>query len=207
MSASEKVVFSIPSARQRDMTAILEAMPARKRGREKTRHSRRDIQRDWTTAELSRLRELAAESFGIEAIAELLERSVDSVRSAASRNRISLRRKGITAGILLGQPRGTSFRRPTVEELAELRDDVLAGRIDLPSLERVVLAKAEPEAELCPSCVARPQEVASTGLCTQCHLKRLAEAHREVREPSPAQRELWRERQRKSRRRRRGGNS
>ena len=60
-------------------------------------------------------------------------------------------------------------------------------------------------AELCPLCVARPIRVAATGLCRVCHLRELAEAHREAIEELEAQRELWTARQQLKRARARAG--
>lgn len=63
--------------------------------------------RPWTTQELARLRELAGNA--PELIAEELGRTLSSVQMAAHRNRISLRRSGERRGLVLGQPRGTSY--------------------------------------------------------------------------------------------------
>ena len=65
--------------------------------------------------------------------------------------------------------------------------------------------KLDADAELCPLCVARPIRVAATGLCRVCHLRELAEAHREAIEELEAQRELWTARQQLKRARERAG--
>ena len=65
--------------------------------------------------------------------------------------------------------------------------------------------KLDAEAELCPLCVARPIRVGATGLCRVCHLRGLAEAHREALEELEAQRELWTARQQLKRARERAG--
>ncbi|MGH2663665.1 MAG: hypothetical protein ACRDH8_12865 [Actinomycetota bacterium] len=138
---------------------------------------------------------------GVEAAAEVLERSVAAVKMQAHRQRISLRGEGERRGLILGQPRGTRLREHAkqVAALRALREDVLAGRVDVARIERrVKLAVAG--APLCPACVKRPQEVESTGLCEVCHLRHLAEGHRLEQEDVEARRELDRERQRKHRR-------
>jgi hypothetical protein len=61
------------------------------------------------------------------------------------------------------------------------------------------------DAELCPLCVARPVRVIATGLCRLCHLRELAEAHREAVDELEAQRELWTARQQLKRARGRNG--
>ena len=81
----------------------------------------------------------------------------------------------------LGQPRGVSPRRG-------LRDDLAAGRVDPEVLARRM--KTDAAAELHPLCVARPIRVTATGLCRVCHLRELAEAHREAIEELEAQRGL-----------------
>lgn len=164
----------------------------------------------WTAKEIQTMRSMAA--LGAQAIAESLGRSLWSVRNAARRHRISLRRTGVRVGLVLGQPRrrGVSFAEGRfhgrrVEILAQIRQDVLAGRIDPSRLEQEVRRRVSllEGAPLCPSCAMNPQERA-TGLCDDCHIKSLADAHRSHDMGQQAQRELWRERQRKVRRRRKG---
>lgn len=151
-------------------------------------------------------------SLGAAAVAEALDRTEASVRKAASRNRISLRRTGIKGGLVLGQPRrrGVSFAEGRyhsrrVELLKKIREDVIAGRIDPGRLEQEIRRRTAvlEGAPLCPSCVRNPQE-RPTGLCDDCHIGSLAEAHRSHELRQDAQRELWRERQRKVRRSRKG---
>ncbi len=138
----------------------------------------------WTTTEIGILRENA--SLGATALAALLHRSEASVRRAAERHRISLRRPGERRGSVLGQPRGVSLKR-------QMRDDILCGMVDAAVLaERLRL---DAEAELCPACGVRPVRVTTTGLCRACHLSRLADLHREALAEISAQKELWRERQ------------
>ncbi len=151
----------------------------------------------------------AVAATGAEAAAIILGRSVASVRTAAARHRISLRQPGERRGLVLGQPRGQSWAR--LRDAADLavaartvREAILAGEVDPARLERVarralLIASGAP---LCPACATRPQERSTTGLCEDCHLRELARAHREDQSRQEAQRELWRERQRKTRDRR-----
>ncbi len=161
--------------------------------------------RPWTAKEIARLRELA--HLGAGAVAEALERSVMSVKLKAHRQRISLRRPDSHAGSILGQPRGVSWTsvKTSAGEVAileRIRTGALDGTVDVAKLERRAqrLYDATP---LCPGCARHPQEVASTGLCEECHLRALAQAHRDEDARQDAQRELWRERQAKVRRQRR----
>ena len=124
-----------------------------------------------------------------------LGRSPSSVRKAAYRYRISLRRPGSRRGVVLGQPRGVSLRR-------ELREDLASGRVDPTVLARRM--RLDEDAELCPSCAARPVRVRQTGLCRVCHLHRLEQAHREALAELEAQRGLWQSRQELKRARDRG---
>jgi hypothetical protein len=139
--------------------------------------------RPWTSSELATVR--AQAHLGAARVADLLDRSVASVRSAAYRQRISLRRKGSRRGSVMGQPRGVSLP-------AELRRGLLRTRVAEAVAARVAL---DEEAALCPACAARPIRVASTGLCRVCHLRRLAEAHREQLAEVEARRALWSARQ------------
>jgi hypothetical protein len=160
------------------------------------------FQTSWTTSEVADLRRLAP--LGAEAIAEELSRSVWSVKKQAQRLRISLRRDGETRGPVLGQPRGDRLA-PAVHRirfLRQLRADVLAGRVDVERMERRVRLIAR-GAALCPECAKRPVEIERTGLCEDCHLDRLAWAHALEADRAEKDRQLLRERQRKSRARRR----
>lgn len=145
--------------------------------------------RPWTTGEIDSLREYARRGEGASGIAERLSRSVESVRQAAKRHRISLRREGSTAGLLLGQPRGVSWARFRSGEL-ELRAEILDGRIDPAVLEAQVrlIADARDHADLCPACTARPVAPGPTGLCRVCHRRALTDAINEEREYRDANR-------------------
>ena len=157
--------------------------------------------RPWTTAEIAELRRVA--TLGAETAAELLGRSVASVKGAARRHRISLRPAGERRGLALGQPKGTkAYPIQRLRFLRQLRADVLAGRVDVARMERRVRAitRGEP---LCPECARRPVEVEQTGLCEDCHLDRLAWAHAMEADRVEKDRQLLRERQRKSRAKRR----
>lgn len=163
--------------------------------------------RSWTSSEVQALRDNA--HMGADAIALMLGRSVKSVKAAANRLRISLRPQGEQRGHLLGQPRASSWgsRKAhgiTSERLELIRKDVLAGNTDMNALEARVLeiALGDRTRPVCPSCGARPQERKSTGLCEVCHLRALAQAHRDDEAKRDAQRELWRARQEASRLRR-----
>jgi hypothetical protein len=148
----------------------------------------------WTTTDIRYLREHA--SLGAEELARRMDRSPAAVKRAASRFRISLRRPGSRRGSVLGQPRGVSLRR-------SLRSDVAGGRVDAEVLARRMQLDAD--AELCPLCLARPIRVAVTGLCRVCHLRELAEHHREAIDELEAQRDLWAARQQLKRARDRAG--
>jgi len=139
-------------------------------------------QQSWTTGEVKVLRECA--HLGADELARRLGRTRPSVKRAAQRYRISLRRPGVRDGLLLGQPRGLSLRR-------DMREALLA----YPHLLEQRL-QMDYEAELCPACAAREISVASTGLCRPCHLRHLAEIHREAIAEQQAKRALWVERQR-----------
>jgi hypothetical protein len=149
----------------------------------------------WTTAELAQVRKLAAK--GAEAIAEELGRPVRSVTEAARRARISLRRSGERRGRVMGEPHKLPVDVARVRMLRGLRDDVLAGKVDLRRIERRVRLLAT--GMVCPGCGKRPQEVESSGLCEVCHLDNLTEAHRLERDRIEHQRALDGERQRKHR--------
>jgi hypothetical protein len=125
--------------------------------------------RPWTAEDLAYLREHGHE--GAVAVAAALGRSEGAVRVAASRARISLRQTGSSAGPILGQPRGVSLRR-------DLREALLAGNVDPELLAQRM--RTDADAELCPSCATRPIRVKAAGTCRVCHLRRLADAHREA---------------------------
>jgi hypothetical protein len=161
----------------------------------------------WTTDELRLLREHAHE--GAHAVAIMLGRSVGSVKQAAQRRRISLRRTGERRGILLGQ-RGRWGDQPGLDpaRAAAIRVDILAGQVDMGELERRARDMAHgTRRPVCPSCGQREQERPSTGLCEVCHNRALAQAHRDDVERRESRRQLWQERQRKSRRNRAGADT
>lgn len=158
----------------------------------------------WSSKELQTLRQMA--QYGAETIAGLLGRSVASVQRMAYRQRVSLRPKGERRGRVLGEPRDISFRQARalgehLRILEQLRSEVLEGKVDPSRLESEVRRRAAVAAgaELCPGCTRNPQET-PTGFCRDCHLKSLADAHRHEEIQKAAQRDLWRERQRKVRR-------
>lgn len=160
----------------------------------------------WTSKELQELRRVAP--LGALTAADILGRSIKSVRRAAERHGISLRQSGSNAGRLLGQPNGSSYAdaRAAAEHaliMKALRDDVAAGRISLTDLDRA-LAALESGAPLCPSCGRNPADRPREGICTGCHNRRLAAAHNAARDAHDGQQDLWRTRQTKSRRSRRG---
>lgn len=151
------------------------------------------------------LREHAHE--GAVVVAMMLGRSEHSVRQAAKRYRVSLRRKGERRGLILGQTRRWADGAQTGVDgsrLAVIREEVLAGAVDMATLEaRIRVSVSGPRRPICPSCCQREQERPSTGLCEVCHLRELARAHRDEVERREARRELWQARQEKSRARRR----
>ena len=125
------------------------------------------MKRPWTTAELERLRE--HRELGAVAVAELLGRSVWSVKGAAYRQAISLRRPGDATGHVLGQPRAMG-----------LAGDVRRAMAASPELyaERLRVVR---DASLCPECARRPIQVERSGLCRLCHGKHLERLYRESR--------------------------
>lgn len=167
------------------------------------------LSRPWTSKEVARLRELAP--LGADAAADELDRSVWSVKNAARRHRISLRRPGSRRGLILGQPRAVSFAAARddahrAQILAAIRADILTGRLDRDWIEKRTrwyerwLAAGSP---LCMECMARPLEHDRTERCGPCHLRFLAEQHRNDTSRADARKAHQRERQASSRRRRR----
>ena len=143
------------------------------------------VSKSWTSRELRLLSDNAG--LGANELAELLGRSPDSIRGAAYRSRISLRRPGSRQGSVLGQPRGVSLRGE------DIRADILSGKVDPGLLARRM--RIDREAALCPSCGKRPIRVDATGLCRVCHLDRLSEVHLEALQEHDAERALWATRQ------------
>lgn len=158
--------------------------------------------RPWTSREIQTLRENAHR--GAHTISALLDRSPMSVKHVAHRLGISLRRRGERRGLLLGQPRATSWKTSTdaipPERLARIREEALRGDLDLEELYRRIREDVTDQTRpLCPLCAARPQEKAATGLCAVCHYRELARVHRDQEALTDAKRELWRARQARSR--------
>lgn len=159
----------------------------------------------WTSNEISLLKQNA--HLGAETVALLLDRSVASVKAAANRYRISLRPPGNKRGIVLGQPRGVRWMEQikhgiSADRLASIRQEALAGELDLTALEERIRTRGDRSRPTCPSCATRPQEHTATGLCGVCHMRALAQAHRENHIVDDAKRELWRAKQEASRARR-----
>ena len=109
--------------------------------------------RPWTSKEIARLRRDG--ELGAAELARLLGRSVCSVKMAAYRQRITLRRPGERGGHLLGQARKASL--PPGERALAIADPVFLHR-----------AAAARGGSLCPDCGRRPVEVATTGFCGVC---------------------------------------
>lgn len=152
----------------------------------------------WTSGEIAQLRAHANE--GARAVAELLGRTVESVRTQARDQRISLRRSGERRGVVLGQPRGESWGSRS--DTRRIREAMLLGRIDPTAVEETIARLvAEDPPPLCPLCAARWADHRS-GVCRVCHYQALAAAHRDAEALAGAQRELWQARQEKSRTRR-----
>lgn len=148
-------------------------------------------------------------NLGAKAVATLLGRSVKSVKQKAQRERISLRPVGERRGLILGQTRDKSWMDQSgmaPARLAEIREQAIAGEIDLGKLEQQIRAAVRnPRRPLCPWCSTRHVERQTTGLCEPCHLRELARAHRDEAERAAARRDLDAARQQASRARRRAG--
>jgi hypothetical protein len=132
---------------------------------------------------------------GAEAVAELLGRTVESVRGQAKRQRISLRRNGEWRGRLMDSPAEPNGQAPL---FTRLRADARVGRADLRRVARraELLARGT---DLCPHCAFRPIEVDWLGTCSDCRYRQLARAHAMEPAAIAAKREWDRERQRKHR--------
>ncbi len=100
-----------------------------------------------------------------------MDRSVASVKSAAQRYRISLRKRGSRRGSVLGEARGVTLP-------PEVREDLRSGTVDAALIaQRMILDR---DADLCPYCGRRPIRVMASGLCVPCHKEILIEKHREA---------------------------
>lgn len=159
--------------------------------------------RPWTSADVDFMRRNAEE--GALWIALQLGRTVASVRMAANRNRISLRRKGEARGLVLGQPRSESWRslrERGVSNPARIRKAIIDGEMSLDEVEANLRAIAEGRVvRTCPACGVRDAD-RPTGWCTPCYTRELARAHRDATDRIEARRELDAARQAKSRARR-----
>lgn len=161
------------------------------------------LKRPWTVTEVTILRENAR--LGLPAVSTLLGRSEQSVQSAAKRYRISLRRSGERRGKILGQPQtGRWTEQPgDSSRLAQIRVDVLDGTVSMAELEQRIREHVYgPARPICPACGQREQEKPTTGLCEPCHLRLLAQMHRDEMDRREARRDLWQARQSKHRARR-----
>jgi ribosomal protein L37AE/L43A len=163
--------------------------------------SGRNHSQPWTSTEVAFVRDNA--NMGASVIGLALGRTTASVKALANRNRISLRSTGERRGTLLGQPRGVRWLEQGDGggmRLGRIRSDVLDGEVSMTDLEarvrEIALGSSKPD---CPACGARPQQRESTGLCEVCHLRALAQAHRDSEAVREAKRELWRARQESSR--------
>lgn len=165
--------------------------------------------REWTSSELAALR--ANAHLGAVVVAELLGRSLSSVKHQARRQRISLRVPGERRGLVLGQPRGVRWADQAkagvpAERLTMIREQVLAGLVDMGVLEARVRdwTSGRPR-PICPACGQRPIERTTTGTCEVCHWTHLARAHRDEADRIEARRALDAARQSKSRASRHAG--
>lgn len=162
--------------------------------------------KEWTSQELAILRQNA--HHGAEYIAQVLNRSLPSVKRQAQRHRISLRKPGERRGIILGQPGRVRWAEQVragvpIERLEQLRQQVLDGQVDMATLEAKVRERIHGRPKpLCPACSERPQERSTTGLCEVCHWRELARAHRLEADRAAARRDLDAARQEASRARR-----
>lgn len=157
-------------------------------------------QKSWTTEEIRIMRNSA--NLGLESVAMILDRSPESVKQAAKRYRISLRKPGSQGGLLLGQPRGRAWMKQLGMDparLAAIRQEAIEGEIDLAELEERIREQMQNSAAICPRCVQRSIERTSTGLCEPCHIALLAQAHRDEAFRRQARRDLDAARQEKSR--------
>lgn len=147
--------------------------------------------RPWTTDELKLLRD---SDLTVEELAERLGRTSGSVKAAAFRNRISLRRAS-RRGLVIGQPRLGRFPRA-------VREAMLEPRIDASVIAKRVKDDFLNPPELCPTCTYRPVRTKG-GECLVCHRRRLTAAAMETLDELEALREWDTARQRLKRARER----
>jgi hypothetical protein len=150
----------------------------------------------WTTADVAVLRTEAHR--GAAWLASRLGRTEKSIRRAAERHRVSLRRPGVRRGLVLGQPAGTSWATSTAGRAHAIRQDALDAGLDLGDLEERAREIVHGDQLLCPMCARRTQHPRH-GVCRPCWMRALAEAHDDVKAERAAQRDLWAARQRKKR--------
>lgn len=159
--------------------------------------------RPWTASDVDFMRRNA--DSGALWIALQLGRSVASVKGAANRYRISLRRKGEARGHLLGQPRDESWselRHVGLNNPDKIRKAVIDGELNLEDVEATLRAIADGTTQrICPACSVRNAD-RPTGWCTPCYTRELARAHQDATDRIEARRALDAARQGKSRARR-----
>jgi hypothetical protein len=143
----------------------------------------------WTTAELAYLRKNA--SLGAVTIAEALRRSVGSVKQAAHRAGISLRRPGSTRGLLLGQARGTKLRYMKKTKLEEMRKALANGTIDAVAVRRRLdeILAGRVDGALCSRCTR--ERAGKSGFCRPCHVEGLIEAYEREKTYADRTAEVW----------------
>jgi hypothetical protein len=142
----------------------------------------------WTTKEIAILRQCADK--GADQVASAIERefghkrSVRAIRKRAHKMRISLRRRGSKDGLVLGQPRGVSWKAKP--HTAAIRKAVVSGALDITAAEERIASDLADPPPVCPACGQRPQRNPKSGLCDACH-----EAHltRDIEERAAAARE------------------
>lgn len=157
----------------------------------------------WTSQELMLLK--SQSHLGAKAIAQMIGRTEKSVRNAAARHRVTLRKPGERRGLVLGQPRGVGWSAQIragvpLDRLELLKEQVVNGEVDMGTLEARAREAIEGRPRpICPSCGQRPVERSTTGMCEVCHWQYLARAHRDEADRVEARRRLDAARQEKSR--------
>jgi len=149
----------------------------------------------WTLAEIRTLTEHAHQ--GAHVIAQITGRSLASVKAAAHRHRISLRRRHERRGKVLGEPR-TATGDLLPGRVAVLDRDLDGRRLDY-HLEQAAARRRGERRPTCPACGTRAIEMPSTGLCRTCHRHAAIEAYRHAHAEQAAEREAVSERQRRHR--------
>jgi hypothetical protein len=119
--------------------------------------------REWTTTEIAVLRTFA--TLGIEAVAQLLERTPNSVKRKAQELRISTKATGEDIDLTLTPARLVAWIRQS------------------------------PGAAVCPMCGKRLAMMKATGMCRVCHLERLIELRQEQQDVMVRERRLTKMRQ------------